>query len=109
MHKNADSLSRVPCNQCGFASEGIAECNVVKTEDKTNISEIQNKDPDLQRLKEWLRTKYRPDYKEIVPLGYYTKSLWTQWENLVLTDGILYRRYSHDDGTSKFTDCHSKI
>ena len=100
-HKNADSLSRVPCNQCGFSSEGITECNVVKTEDETNITEIQNKDPDLQRLKEWLRTKYRPDYKEIVPLGYYTKSLWTQWENLVLTDDILYRRYSNDDGTSK--------
>ena len=109
-HKNADSLCRVPCNQCGFESEGIAECNVVKTEDKTNIAGIQNKDPDLQRLKEWLRTKYRPDYKEIVPLGYYTKSLWTQWENLVLTDDILYRRYSNDDGTSKLhTDRHSKI
>lgn len=78
-HRNAAALSRAPCNQCGL-TDNAQDCNAVFPGSKfPYITDVQNQDPDLRRIKDWIDMKNRPIYKEVAPLGYFTKSLWTQF------------------------------
>ncbi|KAK3100248.1 hypothetical protein FSP39_016927 [Pinctada imbricata] len=47
-----------------------------------------------------METKNHPTYKEVALLGHFKKSIWSQWEKLIISDGVLYRRYT-DDGNKE--------
>ncbi|CAG2224657.1 unnamed protein product [Mytilus edulis] len=58
-----------------------------------SLKEIQNNDHDLKIVTEWVEKDERPDYKDISDKGFFLRSLWNQWNNLELRDGLIYRRF----------------
>ncbi|VDI14075.1 Hypothetical predicted protein [Mytilus galloprovincialis] len=58
-----------------------------------SLKEIQNNDHDLKIVTKWVETDERPDYKDISDKGFFLRSLWNQWNNLELRDGLIYRRF----------------
>ena len=106
LHRNADSLSRVPCNQCGYYDDWdkdqsvpkhIGEIHVKEKDDLCQFDQIQNDDKDIGLVKAWVHENKRPDYKAISAESYTVKSLWCQWSLLVLKDKILYRLWDDEE------------
>lgn len=104
-HNNVDSLSRMPCKQC--KSDHRLDCLALKqdsdnafgfTGDDT-LSEMQDSDRNLGMVKKWLANKKRPEYNAISGESMAVKSLWSQWDRLILHEGVLYRKW--DDLISK--------
>ena len=97
-HQNADSLSRRPSdiNDCNLSSTNGICCGVflVAGWDHDVIQKAQCDDPILAPVMRWLRSgvKQRPAGKEVTGLSGETKSLWFQWDQLLLRDGLLYRK-----------------
>ncbi|VDI65756.1 Hypothetical predicted protein [Mytilus galloprovincialis] len=58
-----------------------------------SLKEIQKNDHDLKIVTKWVETDERPDYKDISDKGFFLRSLWNQWNNLELRDGLIYRRF----------------
>ncbi|VDI64717.1 Hypothetical predicted protein [Mytilus galloprovincialis] len=54
---------------------------------------FRNNDHDLKIVTEWVEKDERPDYKDISDKGFFLRSLWNQWNNLELRDGLIYRRF----------------
>lgn len=92
LHGNADGLSKfdhsVDVNQ---------HLSSVKMNDKSFLGNalrsLQDGDRDLRRIKGWLESKYCPNkirYSESITV----KSLYAQWDRLVINDDILYRRWT---------------
>ncbi|CAC5379680.1 unnamed protein product [Mytilus coruscus] len=116
-HRNADALSRIPCKQCGYHSGLEKKTVTTETEDQhdtvnaitrfdgsndkdddsehhdLSLKEIQENDHDLKIVTEWVEKNERPDYKDISDKGFFLKSLWNQWNNLEIRDGLIYRRF----------------
>lgn len=59
-----------------------------------SLKNLQDEDPDLSRIKGWLESKYRPNKDKVSPESITIKSLYVQWERLVINDDILYRRWT---------------
>lgn len=51
----------------------------------------------MQVVSSWLKTDSRPPYHKIGKYSYVVKSLWSQWDNLKVNDGVLYRVQSDND------------
>ena len=62
------------------------------------IRQLQVRDQDLEKARKWLTRNKRPPFYKIRNCGYVIKSLWSQWNDLRLKNGILYR-VSKQDGT----------
>lgn len=50
-------------------------------------------------VKKWLANQKRPEYNAISGKSMTVKSLWSQWDILILHEGVLYRKW--DDLISK--------
>lgn len=94
-YKNADTLSRIPCRQCGYAClNQLHEQSIDQTKDKQpeccvsvvkltsenkdlslNIKDMQDKDHELKQVLSWLEGTSKPVYKDISGLGYVMRSL----------------------------------
>nr|GBM72566.1 hypothetical protein AVEN_139093-1 [Araneus ventricosus] len=74
------------------------------TEDTWSVSEIQKaqlEDPDIRPiLEKKLKLADRPSRQEIAQENPATKRYWTLWDSLHLKDGVLYRKWENDDGSS---------
>lgn len=104
-HVNADVLSRRPCVETGCkycekveAKEGSAQEKVVASISLgVNVSEdwrdSQSQDEELQVIMQALKEGVRPSWQSISSSGHVTKAYWSQWDSLVLTEGILYRKW----------------
>ena len=104
-HRNADALSRLPCRQSRYEAEREdAVCNAAKAigieEPCAKMNDLLDQNHDLRLVKSWIVKKKKPEYKEISGLGYVVRSLWSQWDNLILENCILYRKYTEKDGKS---------
>ena len=116
-HGNADALSRRPCPmEC-------KHCN--RQEDKENLAirlirtdsldvnwsndamrKAQENDRDLQPLLRWLANgSSKPKWSEVAGCSPATKSLWAQWESLLMHDGLLCRKWE----TPKGNACHLQL
>ena len=75
--------------------------HVPSTSDSDRVfwSKLQRKDRRLRMVHEWLVKGERPDYQDICDQGFYLRSLWSQWNTLVLQDGMIYRCFK-DPGTN---------
>ncbi|CAG2190071.1 unnamed protein product [Mytilus edulis] len=101
-HQNADALSRIPCRQCGYSSDWKAqqlvqtvsskpdECERDK-EDDTEISlkHLQDNDKNLQIVRQWVQDGHKPNLKNLGEYNYVIKSLWSQFDDLKIQDGVL--------------------
>lgn len=100
-HGNADALSRRPHEDEQLCSEerqtgSDFKCGGVSLPKQFSLDETreaQRADSRLEPLILALESKGKPSWKEIARFGVVTKSLWMQWQQLELHDGILYRSF----------------
>ena len=115
-HSNADALSRRPCATVGCRycerrearelerrAEG-EECTAVRSIEEVVCGELQTvtdgewrgeqeRDPDLQPVLQWVEVQRRPPWETVAPLSKATKVLWTMFDSLRLSGGVLQRAF----------------
>ena len=108
-HNNADTMSRMPCKQCG--QEGTCEqhqqpssractTSIGPAWTVDELQDAQKQDAALQLIyanKE--KGNPRPDRQEILGKSRATKYYWGLWDQLELRNGILCKRWESDDGS----------
>ena len=110
-HKNADALSRRPCNdECKYCirmegKEINNQCFQVRFQiDDTWSDEVirdeQLKDDDIGPILRWMEEGKKPDWQEISELSPATKSYWAQWDSLRVVNGSLKRIWESTDGST---------
>ena len=57
-----------------------------------NIKNEQDKQPEIQMIKQWKHEGRRPDWSQIAQYGPELKAYWSSWEYLILMDEILYKQ-----------------
>ena len=100
-HVNADSLSRLPCKQCGWTLSVVAtpiqnkECLAISPPAVTSCD--YHWTPDLAQMIGWLGDMTLPKH---FPKGksHGLQSLWAQRQQITLHNGILYRRWEDVQG-----------
>ena len=55
------------------------------------LREAQMRDTDIQRVLWWKEGETRPTWQMTAPHSEATKSYWSQWESLLLEEGVLYK------------------
>ncbi|GBN54727.1 hypothetical protein AVEN_48045-1 [Araneus ventricosus] len=77
---------------------------VLITEDAWSSSEVQKaqlEDPAIRSiLEKKLNSEDRPSWQKIALESPATKRYWALWDSLHLKDGVLYRKWESDDGSS---------
>ena len=118
-HTNADALSRQSCSQCGqaFGEEPrndpalVALVSLFPRNDlalvalfslfpqwtEEEISTMQQSDPDLKQMMEWLGTNTIPP-KCPLDESHTLQSLWAQRQQMQLKSQILYRQWEDVSG-----------
>uniref|UniRef100_A0A3Q3KZ30 Gypsy retrotransposon integrase-like protein 1 n=1 Tax=Mastacembelus armatus TaxID=205130 RepID=A0A3Q3KZ30_9TELE len=108
-HANADALSRRPClvDECkyckrleerdlGLAAVAAEPSGVGEAREPFTIEQLrqqQASDPVLGKVKGWLEARARPDWPAVSSQGPEVKLLHSQWNNLELHCGVIYRRW----------------
>ena len=104
-HTNADALSRQSCSQCGqaFAEEPredpahVALVSLFPQWTQEEILAMQQCDPDLKQMMEWLGTNNMPP-KCPLDKSHTLQSLWAQRQQMQLKSQILYRQWEDVSG-----------
>uniref|UniRef100_A0A3Q3NHK6 Gypsy retrotransposon integrase-like protein 1 n=1 Tax=Mastacembelus armatus TaxID=205130 RepID=A0A3Q3NHK6_9TELE len=115
-HTNADALSRRPClteecRYCGRLEEWYRGLTAAAAEPEggRGVSEPflpeelgprQASDRVLGAVRSWLQAGTRPDWPAVSSQEPELKSLHSQWSNLELHDGVVYRRWRAPGGGS---------
>ena len=110
-HSNADALSRLPCQQCGRQQhkwEGEeAQVNIITGNVHTlvgrslqELQELQVQDTHIGPVLRWLEKGEQPDTNNSRSLPPHTRRLIQQWDQLVLKDGVMWRRFEDKEGTT---------
>lgn len=113
-HANADALSRRPCSadECRYcrrleeldrgptsaAAEPEGEDEGQEPFTAAELQQHQVSDPALGMVRDWMEAGTRPDWSAVSSQGPETKSLYSQWNNLELHGGVIYRRWRAPDG-----------
>ena len=102
LHNNADGLSRFPWDEQGAklreVESEVAWIQSVNVEhlSKESIRAAQSRDPVLTQVMMWLKAGVRPPRSEAQGEGRKRLSYWSQWGRLLLRDGLVYRRWEHE-------------
>jgi len=80
--------------------DGVTDSDGLFTKDE--LREAQQKDDGVRISIEFWQKGVPPDRTEIRAIPEDGKSLLLQFESLQVCDGILYRRFHHPDGTTKY-------
>lgn len=117
-HGNADGLSR-QCSLCKFCSrqedkedvyldQYVREAKAgdapstsnqepvdswLRTKSIKEIREAQLNDVELKPVIQWLKTKNGPEWNGVSSLNRNVKALCAKWNQLIVENGILYRKY----------------
>ena len=121
-HINADALSRRPCVGSGckycakleekeelqrkdhgeyisYSTTGTTGTDSDRRWSQEELREAQMKDTDIQPVLQWKEEgETRPTWQVIAPHSEATKSYWSQWESLLLEEGVLYRLWETPAG-----------
>jgi hypothetical protein len=111
-HKNADALSRRPCQEgCSHCQkvEAKAEAKQVRAIatvaadgwDPVALRKEQLDDPDVGPILQEVETGQRPEWKDIADRSPTYKGYWAQWKSLAVMDGVLERHWESANGQSK--------
>jgi len=107
-HQNADTLSRMPCRQCGanteeeFKYEDRVELCAIHLGDKDalpdapwsaeTLAAATTEDKELEMVRKWWKEGCtRPLWKDILRQSPMVKVLWTQFSDLKVKDDVLYK------------------
>jgi len=80
--------------------DGVADSDSLFTKDE--LREAQQKDDGVRISIEYWQKGVPPDRPEVRAIPEDAKSLLLQFESLQVRDGILYRRFQHPNGTTKY-------
>ena len=112
-HKNADSLSRIPCKHCKFdpkwesnleklskvnKATGLAESTETYDYGETSLVEIQKVDKEISTVRKWIEDQTKPKQQELCSGGPILKGLWSQREMLVIENDLLCRAWEDQKG-----------
>ncbi|MEE4247031.1 MAG: reverse transcriptase domain-containing protein [Kangiellaceae bacterium] len=107
-HGNADALSRRPARdgppkkhheECPSCKPSTVRANAVGNVQPRSVAELQDSDPDIAELKELVAGKKDcPPKTELAGVPRSLKSLYGEYENLLVIDGVLYRRWVDQEG-----------
>ena len=127
-HRNADALSRRPCNPCKHQQEiqeAIEEDDmpcietvraVTRSETAAQSSQLrraeylldgwetidiansQLSDVEIGIIKVAKESGSKPEWSEISNANAKTKTLWRQWDRLDIIGGLLFRKYEENNG-----------
>ena len=103
-HGNADSLSRIPCSQCGRKSystdefpleEDQAVCQVSELPFQSytleQIRQLQLSDPSLGPILRAVEINHKPHQDQLKSWSQESRRLMQFWETLLVKDGTLWR------------------
>ena len=100
VHTNADALSHDTCQQCGFTppSTSVVSANTwIPNWSVIELLEAQQQNPDLRQITTWLKEDTIP--KKCPPLATYrVQALWSQRNQPLLKNGLLYRKWKDVPG-----------
>ena len=110
-HRNADALSRRPCqDECKHCSRLEEKLSTVTrttvVNDNWQIKDLrkdQENDPNLRVILEWKAKGIKPVWEDVAPHAQTVKSYWAQWDSMVVEDGLLKRVVENADGTERKT------
>ena len=103
-HQNADALSRNPLPVA--VPDQAVETNAVDSSDQAwlpswTAAQLQSKqeaDPNLRQILLWKRNQTaQPAQREVQGTSKATRSLWAQWNQLVLENSVLYYQWQTED------------
>ena len=112
-HANADSVSRIPCKQCGNSDqEGepdlVAPVTIEETERWTPefLSEEQSKDPEIMEFRELLAQfpDRKPFWSELEGSSEFVNILWTMWTKFQVIENVMYR-VTNNPVTQEVEEC----
>ena len=66
--------------------------------DRQQLQQMQEQDPVLTRLRSWVGEGQRPPWSAVSALDPETKTLYSQWPNFTIREGLLYRRWQKPSG-----------
>jgi len=66
---------------------------------RLDLLRLQNEDPHLAQVTEWLRSGNRPPAKEMYSASPELRHYWNLWGTLELCDGLLFRHFHKRDGS----------
>ena len=66
------------------------------------LAKCQQDDADIGPAIKWANEGTRPTWEEVRPASPMLRSLWQQYESLVLIDGVLHRIFHYADGSAKY-------
>jgi len=100
LHSNGDGLSRRPClgGNCSYCNnqekkEMEIVGRVTLNSEQVNWKQEQSEDLVLRKFVLAKEERRRPDWQEVILQGELAKIYWSQWESLVIKNGILYRKW----------------
>ncbi len=68
----------------------------------SELADLQKQDPVLGKVIAWFDTEERPTRDEVAGESPAVRYYWLSWDQLVLEQGILYRRWDSPEGPSTF-------
>ena len=57
------------------------------------LAEMQDSDSQCKEVRSWLKNRTRPKVQDLKGADRLKRALWAQWDQLVLRDGVMYRRW----------------
>ncbi len=92
------------CTVTTRSNVGIQEKYVPWAQEMNHVEmrEAQLKDPDLKPLINWIGSNERPTGKESSSSSHATRHLLIGWDDLVMEQGVLLRKFNKRDGTGSF-------
>uniref|UniRef100_A0AAV2M0R0 Gypsy retrotransposon integrase-like protein 1 n=1 Tax=Knipowitschia caucasica TaxID=637954 RepID=A0AAV2M0R0_KNICA len=105
-HNNADALSRRPCviAECRYCERqeerdrdkprvSTATINPPDDLSSEQLQQQQESDTTLALIRKWLELPRRPEWPAVSPHGTDIKAYYSQWGNIELRNGLLFRRW----------------
>ena len=108
-HTNADALSRLPCQQCGRDSHVtqsptvVAAASILQPLQNTSSGDLRDAqlaDPLLGALLRGKEAGDKPSVEQLGAASRASRRLLQLWDQLVVKEGILCRRFKSPDGSS---------
>ena len=107
-HANADALSWRPCDQCGRMDhhQGMAvavspisiDASPIGDRSLVKLRQLQKEDPNLKFVLEARETGQQPTTEAVKSKGRQAHQLLQLWDQLVISSGVLTRRFEDKDG-----------
>ena len=97
-HTNADALSRLPCEQCGretHETEAIVATTTLSQ--AKDLRKLQLEDSEVGPVLTARENNTKPSAEEIKAASRNTRRLFQLWDQLLVRDNVLFRKYEHPD------------